>query len=256
MTYSEVYGAGGLVVQVLITPWLINKFGEKSALIFGLFVYIIYMANYGFGVITNPQGAYVNSLIQDVSRVNYPAISSIKSTLSAGNEQGQILGAISAIQSMAGGVGPFIFATLYDISLGENAPFPPRFIWLVGCFIMAGSVAMAFTVPDPRIMRDRQNRWKAEGLTALQIKTQEAEHTRLKDLRRMERYARKSFGSGDQRHAEIYRRLIAHVQKMQRRGSGNNGGGNVGSHAALLSLSVEGTAASASWRSTHGPRKG
>ena len=62
---------------------MINKFGEKSALIFGLFVYIIYMANYGFGIITNPQGAYVNSLIQDVSRVNYPAISSIKSTIAA-----------------------------------------------------------------------------------------------------------------------------------------------------------------------------
>ena len=71
----------------------------------------------------------------------------------------------------------------------------------------------------------------------------------------MERYARKSFGSGDQRHAEIYRRLIAHVHKMQRRGNGDDGG-NVDSHAALLSLSVEGTAASASWRTTHGPRKG
>ena len=48
---------------------------------------------------------------------------------------------------------------------------------------------------------------------------------------------------------------IAHVQKMQRRGNGDDGG-NVDSHAALLSLSVEGTAASASWRTTHGPRKG
>ena len=46
MTYSEIYGAGGLVVQVLITPWMINKFGEKSALIFGLFVYIIYMGSH------------------------------------------------------------------------------------------------------------------------------------------------------------------------------------------------------------------
>ena len=31
---------------MLITPWMINKFGEKSALIFGLFVYIIYMGSH------------------------------------------------------------------------------------------------------------------------------------------------------------------------------------------------------------------
>ena len=147
VTLNEIGGAGGLFVQVLLTPWLIAKAGEKSTVIVGLSVYIVYMAMYATETVHDPTGAYVNSLIQDVSNVNYPAISSIKSTLSVGNEQGQILGAISAIQSMAGGVGPFIFATLYDISLGENAPFPPRFIWLVGCFIMAGSVAMAFTVP-------------------------------------------------------------------------------------------------------------
>ena len=212
------------MVQVLLTPWLISKFGEKSALIFGLWVYMIYMMNYGLGLVTSPAGAYANSLIQDVSRVNYPAISSIKSTLSAGNEQGQILGAISAIQSMASGAGPFLFSYLYNLSLGDNPPFPPRFIWLVAVGIMATAVAMAFTVPDPRIVRKRQDRWKEQGLTVLQMQVQEDEYTRLKQLRRMERFARQSFGLGDHRHLEIHRRLIAHVQTMQRSASSDSRG--------------------------------
>ena len=93
--------------------------------------------------VATANGAYLNSLIQDISNVNYPAISSVKSTLCSGDEQGQVLvgpgcivglyhraaalchiceswclfflkrdatepqvlGALSAIQSLAGGLG-------------------------------------------------------------------------------------------------------------------------------------------------------
>jgi hypothetical protein len=41
--------------------------------------------------VATANGAYLNSLIQDISNVNYPAISSVKSTLCSGDEQGQVL---------------------------------------------------------------------------------------------------------------------------------------------------------------------
>ena len=44
-----------------------------------------------------------------------PAITAIKSTLAAGNEQGQIIGAISAVQAIAGGLGPAMFNGLYSM---------------------------------------------------------------------------------------------------------------------------------------------
>ena len=163
VTLNEIGGAGGLFVQVLLTPWLIAKAGEKSTVIVGLSVYIVYMAMYATETVHDPTGAYVNSLIQDVSNVNYPAISSIKSTLSAGNEQGQILGAISAIQSLASGIGPAIFQGLFSVSLEEGAPFRPSFVWWVGIFIMGTAVLLAFTVPDPRHARAEQERAKAEA---------------------------------------------------------------------------------------------
>ena len=45
------------------------------------------VALYGGGLVHDAPTAYAASLIQDVANVNYPAISSIKSTLCTGDEQ-------------------------------------------------------------------------------------------------------------------------------------------------------------------------
>eukprot|EP01052_Picozoa_sp_SAG31_P024428 SAG31_NODE_2078_length_6499_cov_2.182344_2_plen_583_part_00 len=187
--YSEIAGAGGFVVQIIVTPLVIQKFGEKNALIFGLAIYMLcvyilisplmfidcsktvhqcslpchrlifllllstscaqsrYMYLYASETIKSPTGAYINSLIQDISNVNYPAISAIKSTLSAGDEQGQILGALSAIQSLAGGLGPFLFSALFTESLKPHAPITPAAIWYVGVGIMFFALVLAASVP-------------------------------------------------------------------------------------------------------------
>jgi DHA1 family tetracycline resistance protein-like MFS transporter len=218
--YNEIAGAGGLVVQAGLTPWLIGRLGEKYAIIIGLSVYIVYMTMYGSQAIQTPNAAYLNSLVQDVSRVSYPAISSIKSTLSAGNEQGQILGAISAIQSMASGIGPFVFAGLFEISLEDDAPWKPSDVWFVGVAIMACAVLVTFTVPDPRAARVRQERDKQQGHNPLQVQIVEdergAERARFDELKRMNHFARFNFGANDPRYVEIHRRLVDHVAAMQR----------------------------------------
>lgn len=95
---------------MLLTPYVIARFGEKWTVVGGLSIFIFYCLGYATATVHTPEGAYVASLIQDVSNVNYPAITSIKSTLSAGNEQGQIIGAISSIQAIAGGLGPAVRA--------------------------------------------------------------------------------------------------------------------------------------------------
>jgi hypothetical protein len=119
---GEIGGAGGLFVQVLLTPYVIARFGEKWTVVGGLSVFILYCLGYASNTVNTPTKAYYASLIQDVSNVNYPAITSIKSTLSAGNEQGQIIGAISSIQAIAGGLGPAVRVKSMNGPAANNYP--------------------------------------------------------------------------------------------------------------------------------------
>eukprot|EP01043_Picozoa_sp_COSAG02_P034120 COSAG02_NODE_2368_length_9050_cov_27.534689_7_plen_152_part_00 len=82
--------------------------------------------------------------------MNVPAITAIKSTLSAGNEQGQVIGAISAVQAIAQGLGPALFNTLYHVSLEPDNPFDPLFVWWIIVAIEIVAVGSAAMVPDHR----------------------------------------------------------------------------------------------------------
>ena len=66
VTYSEISGAGGMIVQLFLTPVLIEKAGEKSTVIIGLSVYVLYMLMYATEFADTPTKAYANSLIQDI----------------------------------------------------------------------------------------------------------------------------------------------------------------------------------------------
>ena len=81
VTYSEISGAGGMAVQILLTPVLIEKAGEKSTVVIGLSVYVVYMLLYATELADTPSKAYANSLIQDIRYDNIPAILSRTSGL-------------------------------------------------------------------------------------------------------------------------------------------------------------------------------
>ena len=75
VTYSEISGAGGMVVQIFLTPVLIEKAGEKSTVVIGLSVYILYMLMYATELADTPSKAYANSLIQDIRCDDFPIVS-------------------------------------------------------------------------------------------------------------------------------------------------------------------------------------
>ena len=47
---------------------------------------------------------------------------------------------------------------VFSVSLEDDAPFRPSMIWWIGISIMLCAVAMACTVPDPRLLRAGQHR--------------------------------------------------------------------------------------------------
>jgi DHA1 family tetracycline resistance protein-like MFS transporter len=153
---GEISGAGGLLANAVIAPIMIARCGEKRTLIAGLIGYVCYLWAYAGGWVDTASTAYVASLIQDIANVAYPAISSIKSTLCAGNEQGQILGAISAVQALAAGVGPFLFNGMFSLSIDADFKqemlsthgwsIEPRDVYWVAIAVMAIGVLLALTV--------------------------------------------------------------------------------------------------------------
>ena len=52
---------------------------------------------------------------------------------------------------------------VFSISLETDAPFEPSMIWWLGVAIMACAVALACTVPDPRVLRAAQHNPLAGG---------------------------------------------------------------------------------------------
>ena len=65
--------------------------------VLGLLVFLGYCLGYCSGLARSDAAVYALTLIQDVSYVIFPAINSLKSTLSGGEEQGQVLGAVSPV---------------------------------------------------------------------------------------------------------------------------------------------------------------
>lgn len=67
---NEIGGAGGLFVQVCLTPWIIYRVGEKWTVVIGLSVFVFYCFAYATNFVDTAEVAYVMSLVQDVSNVN------------------------------------------------------------------------------------------------------------------------------------------------------------------------------------------
>lgn len=153
-----------------------------------------------------------------------PAITAIKSTLAAGNEQGQIIGAISAVQGIAGGLGPAVFNGLYSMSLDDafKAGLPlwlatlaaPATVWWTGAALMMASVLLALTVPDPRPLRAQQEREKDPTYNPVRESLRIQGVARLTSLEKMDRYALKEFGHFSGEYQEIHRRLVLHQMQL------------------------------------------
>ena len=95
-----------------------------------------------------------------IGMVNFPTVSSMKSQKCSPAEQGQVLGSISAVQSLSMCVGPLIFNNLYALTTGQKGiafmkehwhfVIPERWVWYVGGTMMFTAVCVATSLPDPR----------------------------------------------------------------------------------------------------------
>jgi len=142
-------GVCSAVVQGGLVQPVVRRFGERSALIFGLAAGAVGFAMYGLA----PSGLAFLAAVPVVALwgLASPAAQSIMTRHVGGSEQGQLQGANGSIMGIATMIGPTLFATTFAFFIGEGARLHlPGAAFLVAAVLLAGGALLAARVTAPR----------------------------------------------------------------------------------------------------------
>jgi len=142
-----IVGVGGLVSQILLLRPLMHRLGEKWVLVLALGCQgaqqlLLAMSSNKFDVWT--------ALVVGVfGFMSFPTLSSIESKCAAEHEQGTVQGALFGSKSLAQGLGPLLFAKLFEVFTRSKSvlPYVPGAPFLLGALLMCSCAVLAATLP-------------------------------------------------------------------------------------------------------------
>lgn len=114
-------GLMAAIVQGGLTRIIIPKIGERNAAVFGFVVMALALVGYGLA----PEGwmVYVIIVFGSLSGLSVPAIQGMISLTVGDDQQGEIQGSLTSLQSVAGFVGPPLATGIFGYFVSVNAPF-------------------------------------------------------------------------------------------------------------------------------------
>jgi DHA1 family tetracycline resistance protein-like MFS transporter len=111
-------GVGAAIVQGGLARRLIPRIGEKRALLVGLIFGV--GAYVGYGLATEGWMIYVILGVASLGGLAPPAAQALITRAVKSTEQGEVQGALTGLQSVAGIIGPIIGGTVFHYSLTEG----------------------------------------------------------------------------------------------------------------------------------------
>lgn len=135
-------GICAMVVQGLAIGPIVRALGERKALLLGLSCGAIGFVIFG----SAPTGplSWLGIPVMSLWGVSGAAIQSLMTRLVAPDQQGQLQGATSSVQSVSQLVGPFLFTLTFAYFIGGSAPLHlPGAPFLLAAVLMVLSVAIA-----------------------------------------------------------------------------------------------------------------
>lgn len=135
-------GICAMVVQGLAIGPIVRVLGERKALLLGLSCGAIGFVIFG----SAPTGplSWLGIPVMSLWGVSGAAIQSLMTRLVAADQQGQLQGATSSVQSVSQLVGPFLFTLTFAYFIGGSAPLHlPGAPFLLAAALMVVSVAIA-----------------------------------------------------------------------------------------------------------------
>jgi DHA1 family tetracycline resistance protein-like MFS transporter len=111
-------GAMDMLVQGLLTGWIVKRIGDRAAMILGLTAGAVGMACMGWA----PTGwFFIAAMLPNALwGLAMPTLQSLMTARVSESEQGQLQGANSSVGSIAGVASPIFFGWVYSMSVGHS----------------------------------------------------------------------------------------------------------------------------------------
>lgn len=140
-----VVGVLGVIVNVVVVGWAVRRFGERRALLYALCCGVIGFAIYGYAW----QGwmFLIGLPISALWAVAAPATQALITSEVGPQVQGRIQGALMSLVSMAGIVGPTLYAGSFGYFIGPESPVHlPGAPFYVAAILLTLAVFVAWRV--------------------------------------------------------------------------------------------------------------
>jgi DHA1 family tetracycline resistance protein-like MFS transporter len=138
-----ILGLLGVLFQGIGLQPLIHCLGERGLLILSFWSGTFHNALYGLA--RNKAAIYVALSFSQLTKLNYPVLSSIASSHVLPSEQGQIQGALFALNALAGAIGPLCMNAVYDQT--KDGPLGPGAMFLLASFLYFLGTISVYMIP-------------------------------------------------------------------------------------------------------------
>ena len=139
------FGIGIAIVQGLLMRPILNKIGERNAVVLGLSVDVLAFIMLGF--VTNGWIALALTPFTALGSIAGPALQGIMSRTAADNQQGELQGALPSINAVATIMAPLLMTQLFFYFTHESAPaYLPGAPFLFSAVLTFGAVLIFIPV--------------------------------------------------------------------------------------------------------------
>lgn len=143
-----VFGIGIAIVQGLLMKPILDRIGERKAVIFGLGVDVVAFGSLGF--ITNGWLALALIPLTAFGSVAGPALQGIMSRTALDDQQGELQGTVASITAVATIVAPLIVTQTFYYFTADTAPvYLPGAPFLVSALLTMGCIVVFIQTPRP-----------------------------------------------------------------------------------------------------------
>ena len=143
-----IFGIGIAVVQGLLMKPILNRIGERNAVVLGLSIDVLAFVLLGF--VTNGWIALALTPLTALGSIAGPALQGIMSRTAADDQQGELQGTIASINAVATIMAPLIMTqTFFFFTREEAFLFLPGAPFLLSAFMTLGCIGI-FMAARPR----------------------------------------------------------------------------------------------------------
>ena len=147
-----VFGIGIALVQGLLIKPVINRIGERRAVILGLSIDVLAFVALGF--ITNGLVALALTPLTALGSIAGPALQGIMSRTASDDQQGELQGTVTSINAVATIVAPLMVTQTFWYFTTDSAPlYLPGAPFLLSAVLTSGCICVFVQTPRPKRAR-------------------------------------------------------------------------------------------------------